>query len=257
MTKIIVAREGSIAHVTLNRPDRHNALNLAMWRELASIFEGLDSEAGIRVVILGGAGKSFCAGADITEFGASRSAPEDVDAYQEAVDTCINAITAISKPTIAAVTGYCLGGGCGLATACDFRLADQTAQFGVPAAKLSIVYGIRETENLLALVGLATAKRILFKAERLDAAAAQAAGLVDEVAGEVTTLADAWATAFSSLAPLSIAGAKYLLNNLAKSGGGVDPGLAQAFMRKASLSEDYAEGKLAFAEKRAPRFKGV
>jgi len=256
MNDIKVTREGHIARVTLNRPKQNNAMSLAMWLELASIFENLGKDLKVRSIILEGSGKSFCAGADISEFAKLRSAPQDVDVYQRAVDDCIDAIADTPKPTIAAVSGYCLGGGCGLATACDFRLGDKTAEFGVPAAKLSIVYGTTETQNLLALVGLAQAKRILFMAERLDANKAREIGLVDEIADDVAQLAGKWAAAMAQLAPLTIAGAKYLLNGFAKTDGDLDPAKTEALIKQASLSEDYAEGRLAYAEKRNPQFKG-
>ena len=256
MDEIIVTRKGPIARVTLNRPKQNNAVSLAMWHELASIFYKLGKQDDTRVVILTGAGTSFCAGADINEFGKMRSDPKDVEDYSIAVDECIMAISDIPKPTIAAVSGYCLGGGCGLACACDFRLADNTAQFGVPAAKLSIIYDPKETQNLLALVGLANAKRILFMAERLNADEAHKMGLIDEIADDVSQLADDWAATMAQLAPLTIAGAKYLLNSFAKTDGGLDPVKAETLMKQASLSEDYAEGRLAYAEKRTPQFKG-
>lgn len=255
MDRINVTHNGPIALVTLNRPKQNNAMSLAMWQGLATIFAELKNEPDTRVVILHGAGTSFCAGADISEFGKLRSSPENLGVYQRAVDDCIEAITSINKPTIAAITGYCLGGGCGLATACDFRLGDKSAQFGIPAAKLSIVYGTSETENLLSVVGLPNAKRILFMAERMDVDQAREMGLVDEIADDVMALANQWATTMSELAPLSIAGAKSLLNAFAKGDRGLSEADTSALIRHASLSEDYAEGRAAYAEKRAPIFK--
>lgn len=257
MNQIETTHSGSIARVTLNRPGQHNAISLAMWLELAAIFTALDKDTDTRVIILEGAGKSFCAGADISEFGEARSTQQTVDIYQRAVDDCIEAISNVSKPTIAVVRGYCLGGGCGLATACDFRLADATTQIGIPAAKLSIVYGLRETQNVLALVGLANAKRILFMAERFDAHQAHSMGLVNEIADDASQLADEWADNMSKLAPLTIAGAKSMLNGFAMGEGKLDVAKAAKIIHQASLSKDYAEGRKAYSEKRAPEFKGT
>jgi len=257
MSALKVAIDDQVARITINRPAQNNPVSLAMWRELGTIFAALGEDRECRAVILAGEGASFSAGADVTEFSEVRSGREQVIAYQRAVDDCIDQITDIAKPTIAMVRGYCLGGGCGLAMACDFRLADETAQFAIPAAKLSIVYGTRETQNLLALVGLANAKRILFMGERFDVVRAHEIGLVDEIADDVADLAGQWARTMAALAPLSIAGAKTLLNTMAKDPCGFDPEAANEIVHRASLSEDYAEGRAAYAEKRAPKFKGA
>jgi len=173
---LVVALQDSVATVTLNRPRVRNAVTLAMWNGLAELFHRFAADDAVRAVILTGAGEHFCAGADISEFATVRNSAESGHAYDRAVDICSDAILHIEKPTIAAIRGFCIGGGSGLALACDFRFAAPSAIFAITAAKLSIVYGMRETQNLLALVGLSNAKKILFSAERFDTAEASRIG---------------------------------------------------------------------------------
>jgi enoyl-CoA hydratase/carnithine racemase len=254
MPDIDVRVDHAIATVTLDRSTQRNAMTLAMWRELARLFGELGRDGAVRVIMLTGAGGHFSVGADITEFDALRADAAQSAAYEQAVDACSDAIAAAPKPTIAVVDGYCLGGGCHLAMACDFRFAGDLTVFGIPAARLSIVYGLRSTRRLLALVGLANAKRVLFAGERFGAAEALRIGLADVVADHAIRAADEFAATLVDNAPLSIAGAKLMLDGLAM--GTLDPAAAQAAIDRAAQSEDYAEGRRAFAEKRRPAFRG-
>lgn len=279
--KIKVWISDQIAVVTLNRPKSRNAMTYAMWLAIPTILAALDRNPEVRAVLLTGADKDFCAGADIAEFEKVRSDVEQATAYEVAVDACCDAITKLSKPTIAVLRGYCLGGGAHLAMSCDFRFAAADAIFGIPAARLSIIYGVKGTRKLLSLVGVSEAKMILYSAQRFDAAKALRIGFVDRIAGlptEKTTrsiwewligakvrpaqigdpMADARAFAFSltANAPLSIAGAKYLLNGMAGSTSGLDLGRAEALIAAAAGSDDYLEGREAFAARREPKFVG-
>lgn len=231
-------------------------MTLAMWREIASIFSELGARSDARAIILRGAGGNFSVGADISEFSKVRATSEQSVAYEVAVDASSEAMVAAPKPVIAVVEGYCLGGGCHLAMACDFRFVQTSATLGIPAAKLSIVYGIRSTQRLLALVGLTNAKRILFSAERIDAAHAAQIGLADRIADDPMTAAKSFAASIAANAPLSVAGAKLILNGLSAGPGALDERAAQALIDRASSSADYREGRQAFADKRAPRFQG-
>jgi enoyl-CoA hydratase/carnithine racemase len=255
---ILVATDASVAVVSLNRPARRNAVTLEMWRELGSLFARLGEDPGVRVIVLRGSGDHFCAGADIGEFDVARRDAAGAIAYERDVDGCTQALMAVPKPTLAAVAGFCLGGGCALAMACDFRLADASARFGIPAARLGIVYGTLDSRNLLALVGLARAKEILFGGGRFDAAAALAMGFVDRVVeSPVEQAAIDWARELAQIAPLSIAGAKLILHALAA---GEVEGRAEeidAAITRAAESKDYQEGVRAFLEKRHPVFRGV
>ena len=172
------------------------------------------------------------------------------------MDASSDAIQSAKKPTIAVLRGYCLGGGCHLSMACDFRFADRTAQIGIPAARLSIIYGVRSTQRLLSLVGVSAAKRVLFSAERFDAETGLKNGFVDDVSDHAMTSALSFAQTMAANAPLSIAGAKYILNGLVMGLGSLDAHVAHKLVDEASNSYDYAEGRNAFAEKRPPKFEG-
>ena len=206
--------------------------------------------------MLAGAGDDFSVGADVKEFASVRGSATAATDYEIAVDACADAIAAAPQPTFAVINGYCLGGGCHMALACDFRIAHVGASIGIPAARLSIVYGVRSTQRLLALVGLVEAKRILYGAQRYDAGTALAIGLVDASVRSPNEEAARLAAELAAVAPLSIAGAKTILTGLSMGPGVLDPGLAQAAIDMAADSADYREGRQAFAQKRAPRFKG-
>jgi len=242
--------------VTLNRPAERNAMTLSMWEGIADIFFRLGQDSNVRAIILTGAGKNFSVGADVSEFSKVRSDAVQSKAYEVAVDASSDAIAGAPKPVIAVLEGYCLGGGCHLSMACDFRYAHTDTSIGIPAAKLSIVYGVRSTQRLLALVGLTNAKRILYSAERFSANDAARMGLIDHVSGDPMAAARALAADIARLAPLSVEGAKKILTGLSMGAGALDLKGADSFIDMASASEDYEEGRRAFAEKRPPGFRG-
>lgn len=268
-----------IAVVSLNRPGNRNAMTYGMWKAFPAIMGSLARNQKVRAIILTGAGDDFCSGADIPEFERVRGDAAQSIEYEVAVDACCDAIANIGKPTIAVLRGYCLGGGAHLAMSCDFRYASAGAIFGIPAARLSIIYGVRGTRKLLSLVGLPVAKKILFGAQRFAADEALRIGFVDHVSGtsakpagwwqrlrgaEVTaptpadpmTAARDFARSLAGNAPLSIAGAKALLNGMAMGTGALDLQHAERLIEAAAGSEDYREGRAAFGEKRAPGFQG-
>ena len=246
-----------IVGVILNRPSVRNAVTLAMWRELAVVFASFASDPDVRGIALRGAGSDFSVGADISEFDKIRDDRHQSAAYELAVDACSGAIAALGKPVVAVISGYCLGGGCHLALACDFRFGDRTAVIGIPAAKLSIVYGLHSVQRLLALVGISNAKRILYSADRYSSEQAATMGLIDELYEDPGLAAEDFLRRLSANAPLSIAGAKYMLNGLSMGDGGLDPAAAQRVIDEASDSEDFKDGRRAFAEKRSPHFRGL
>lgn len=256
MEEIGIERRDGVVRVILNRPAVRNAVTLAMWRELAEIFSSFAGDREVRAVVLRGAGRDFSVGADISEFEKIRDDRHQSAAYEVAVDACSGAIAALRKPVVAAISGYCLGGGCHLALACDFRFADRTAMLGIPAARLSIIYGVNSVQRLLALTGVSNAKRILYSADRYPAEQAVSMGLVDELHEDVGLAAEKFLQHLAANAPLSIAGAKYMLNGLSMGPGSLDVAAAQRLIDEASDSEDFKEGRRAFAEKRPPRFRG-
>ncbi|MBN8990417.1 MAG: enoyl-CoA hydratase/isomerase family protein [Rhizobiales bacterium] len=256
MKDISVAKRDGIARVVLNRPSVRNAVTLAMWRELSGIFSRLADEQDVRAVVLKGEGTDFSVGADIAEFDTIRDDRQKSADYEVAVDACSGAIAALGKPVVAAISGYCLGGGCHLALACDFRFGDRTAKMGIPSAKLSIVYGVHSVQRLLALTGVANARRILYSGDRYPAEQAISMGLIDEIHDDAVLAAEGFLQRLASNAPLSIAGAKYMLNGLSMGAGALDVTAAQRLIDAASDSEDFREGRRAFAEKRSPQFRG-
>jgi enoyl-CoA hydratase/carnithine racemase len=256
MPDILVTRRDSVGVVSLNRPQVRNAVTLRMWRELASLFSTLANDEAVRAIVLTSSGADFCVGADVSEFDTIRENRNQSAEYEVSVDACSAAIANVSKPVVAAIAGYCLGGGCHLALACDFRFADHSAKLGIPSAKLSIVYGVNSVKRLLATVGIANAKRMLYSEERFEAARAQSMGLVDEICDDAVSAALAFAGTLAGNAPLSIAGAKFMLNGLSMGEGALDVAAAQRMIDFAADSEDFREGRGAFAEKRAPRFRG-
>jgi enoyl-CoA hydratase/carnithine racemase len=248
-----VSVEGTTALVTLNRPSARNAVTLAMWKEIARIFHAFGSNNGVRAILLTGAGSNFSVGADVSEFSDVRGDAGASAEYETWVDAASGAIATVPQPVIAVMEGYCIGGGCHLALACDFRYGHPSVSIGIPAAKLSIVYSVQSTRRLLAIVGLTQAKKLLLGAERMASDEAHRIGLLDRVANQPDVEARRFAQSLAALAPLSIGGAKYILNDLCA--GGSAP-KAQAIIDHVSNSNDYSEARLAFSEKRPTLFTG-
>lgn len=256
MSDVDVKIYRAVATVTLNRSAQRNALTYAMWKSAAQVFARLSSDKQVRAILLMGAGGNFSVGADISEFGQVRATAQQAAQYEVAVDAASEAIADCPKPTIAVLEGYCLGGGCHLAMACDFRIASRSVTFGIPAAKLSIIYGVRSTQRLLALVGLSAAKRILYTAQRFAADEALEMGFADELDDNPKARARDVASQMVPNAPLSISGAKSILTGLSMGIGALDLDSAQSTIDQAADSHDYTEGRKAFLEKRPPKFRG-
>ncbi len=258
MSEIVVSRpRPAVAIVTISRPARRNACDRAAWRDLASNFRALGREKELRLVILTGAGGHFCAGADISEFPRLRADSASGAAYEREVEAAYEALRALPQPAVAAIAGFCVGGGCALALGCDFRVLHSGARFGIPAARLGTMYSIAECRLLLEVVGLAHAKRILYGGELFDAAAALRMGFGDAVVeGDVVEQAMAFANAIIANAPLTIRGSKAVLQALADGEAEDRRNELEALIRQALDSEDYREGAAAFLEKRPPIFKG-
>lgn len=247
----------AVAVVTIDRPARRNALNLTAWRDLAGHFRALAAMREVRLVVLTGAAGHFCAGADISEFAEARADSAGGAAYERDVAACYEAIRALPQPSIAAIAGSCVGGGCAIALCCDFRLIHRGARFGIPATKLGTIYTIEECRFLFSIVGLANAKRILYGSELFGAAEAREMGFADAVVdGEVVDSAIGFGAPMMANAPLAIAGTKRILRALA--GGDVErhrPDI-EALIEQALDSADYREGAAAFLQKRPANFMG-
>lgn len=254
MTDILINREKGVAIVTINRPEKRNSVTYKMWQEFADVFDNLSADKSVRAVMLTGAGDDFSVGADVSEFDEVRENHEKAKAYEYAVDKGCTAIMQCTKPVIAVQFGYTLGGGAHLAMSTDFRYAHSRSKFGIPAANLSIVYGVQATRKLLALVGLSEAKRILYSGEHFDAAHAKQVGFVDHVSEAPLEAAHQLARTLAKKAPLTQSGAKYILNSTILRE--FDAAKADNLIDIAAASIDYEEGRAAFSEKRRPVFRG-
>jgi enoyl-CoA hydratase/carnithine racemase len=256
---ILVQQDGPIATVILNRPRVRNAINLAMWREIARLTEAVGQDDAVRAVVYRGAGtEAFASGADISEFPKSRKDPETAQRYNETTAAAYAAVRECAKPTVALIHGFCMGGAVGLAMACDLRFAAEGARFGIPAARLSIVYPPEAIAQLVDLVGPAYAKDILFSARTVSDREALAIGLIQRLvpAPELERTTYDYLRLVADNAPLSVRGSKATIQ--AYRSGFDEPSRARlrTLSLEAAASEDYREGTRAFLEKRRPTFQG-
>ncbi|GLK80572.1 enoyl-CoA hydratase/isomerase family protein [Methylopila turkensis] len=252
---VTVTKAGAVATLAVNRPAKKNAIDEATWRALPRAAAALAADPDVAVVVVRGAGGVFSAGADIAEFVALASADEARRrAYADAVRDGEEALAAIPQPTIAAIEGPCVGGGCQLALACDIRIAAEGARFGVTPAKLGIVYPVASTRRLVAAVGPARAKELIFTGKLIGAEEALAIGLVGRVvpAAELDGSVAALAAPLAANSRYSLVAAKRAIDALAAP----DPDLdaLDLLWRGGFSGEDLKEGAAAFLEKRAPLF---
>lgn len=253
---LLVERKGGIATLTLNRPQSHNAINMGMYQALPDIVAGLDKDPEVKVVVVRGAGeKSFASGADITEFERERGSAAAARNYNEKVAAAERAIEGLSKPTIAMIHGYCIGGGAGLALACDIRFADRAAKFAITPAKLGLVYSLESTKRMVDLVGPSRAKWILFSGLQIPADRAYELGLFDEVTDTdaLEELTYGFAETVCSRAQFSVRAGKVMVDKVVA--GQVRDDEATTDLRNSSFdTEDFTEGVQAFMSKRSPNF---
>lgn len=256
---LIARTEGAIARVIFNNPAKHNAVSLEMWERLDSLLAGFADDAGIRVLVIAGAGgKAFVSGADISKFESERATRAAADAYNEAAQAAYARLYHFPKPTIAGIEGYCIGGGVNLAVCCDLRYCTEGSQFGIPAAKLGLGYGHAGLKKLIDVVGPARAMEMFYTARRFTAAEAYEMGLVNAVVGdgELDAHIDDVTGRIGENAPLTIAAIKAASRALADNPENRDLAKLDEMVQACFDSEDYVEGRSAFMEKRKPQFKG-
>lgn len=254
---ILFEKKNSIAYVTVSRPDKLNALNMATMEELRTAFHEIKNDAGVRVVILTGAGqKAFIAGADIGEL--AKHDAVSAKEYTHRGQSVLNLIENLGKPVIACINGFALGGGCEVALACTMRLASDTAKLGQPEVKLGIIPGYGGSQRLPRLVGKGIAMQLLLTGEMITAQEAHRIGLLNEVTtpAELIPRAEAIAQKIIANGPLAV---QYTMEAVNK---GMETPLAEGLYIEAALfgmacaTEDQREGTKAFLEKRPAQFKG-
>ena len=257
--KMLADLSDGVGRITFNQPEKRNAMSVEMWDGLTAILDAWADDPAVRVVVLTGAGdKAFVSGADISQFAKNRSNAEAQKEYDKLTSAGRRKLAAFSKPVIARIGGFCLGGGLGIAMQADLRIASESSAFGIPAAKLGIAYGFDMVSRLNSLVGHAHARMLLFTGERIDAAEAGRIGLVNRVVldADLATAVNKLARTIAGNAPLSITGMKFILAQTQKDPAERDMDAVRAAIGACFDSADYTEGRTAFMEKRKPAFTG-
>lgn len=246
----------SVAVIRLNRPQKRNALNYEMWTLIGTLLRQCEQDDRIRVILFSGVDETaFSAGADISEFASVQPSREKARRYNLNIMETERAIMNCLKPTIAMIHGPCVGGGCEIALACDFRFASDTGVFGITPAKLGIVYNLPGTKNLVELVGPSRAKDILYTGRLLDAAEAYQFGLIDRLypSQELEQKTFEYARILCSNAPNSIYGAKRIIQAI-QNGETEDTEEVAEIVTDSFTSTYFLEGIQAFMGKRKPDF---
>lgn len=239
--------EGGVATVTIANSAKRNAMTAAMWRELPVLLAELARDRDVRALVLTGAGDHFCAGADIGELASINAAGEaNLSSRAEA------ALAAFPRPTIAAIRGFCVGGGWQLAGACDVRFADPAARFAITPAKIGIVYPVSAIRRLVTLVGPATAKYLLYSADLISADHALRLGFLQEVPGDLDARVRGYLDTLLSRSQFSHEAAKEIIDGFVD--GTITPGRLAEWQEASLAGPDAAEGVAAFLERRPPVF---
>ena len=258
--QILLERDGHVARVTINRPEHRNALSFAAWQSLAAAFDNLAADRDVRVVVLTGAGeRAFCAGADISEFAEKRSTAQQVEVYDAAFSRAFQVIRDFDRPLIARVCGSAFGGGFELMQLCDLQIVTARSRFAMTPARLGLGYGLDDVQLLVDRIGPRVAREMLLTARPFDALEAKRLGFVTRVVPDeedLDTAVDATAAAIAANAPLSVRAIKVAIGEALKPPADRDRDRCKALAAACDRSEDYREGQRAFAERRAPDFRG-
>lgn len=255
---MIARTDGAVGWMIFNNEARRNAVRLDMWQAIPGILAQFEADPAVRVIALTGAGsRAFVSGADISQFAEQRSDEAQTASYDRISAAATKAIKDVRKPTVAVIRGYCIGGGLGIAAACDLRWATERSTFGVPAGRLGLGYAHQGVKTLLDIVGPAYTKEIFYTARQFTAAEAQVMGFVNRVVPEegFDARVEAELATIAGNAPLTLAALKLTVGELLRGHAG-DLGRADAAVAACFRSADYTEGRTAFMEKRPPVFQG-
>src|SRR6267142_6097858 len=256
--KLLLQKDGPIGWIIFNQPEKRNAVSLEMWQRMPDYVQELADDDAIRVVVLRGAGdQAFVAGADISQFKERRRNMADQEEYARISSKGQDSLGTLTKPLLAMIHGYCVGGGVGIAIGCDMRLASDEARFGIPAARLGLGYHYKGMEKLMKLVGPAYTKEIFFTA-RTDFSSQDALrmGLVNQVIpkAELESFTRNYALTMAQNAPLTLRSAKANVEQLLRPPEQRDLAMLEKMITDCFNSQDYQEGVTAFSEKRRPQF---
>jgi enoyl-CoA hydratase len=256
--QLVARKEGAIGWIVISNPAKRNALSFEMWCDFPKLLQEFADDAEIRLVVLTGEGEHFAAGADISQFGEKRSQGEALKQYNETLKHSTSALLDFPKPLVAKVRGACVGGGLALALDCDLRFCSDDAVFLMPAGKLGLGYEFGGIERMMQMIGLSNACDLFFSARKLSAAQAKEMGVVNQVfpRQEFEHGFAEYCAQIVANAPMTLAAAKFAMRQVARLIGERDMAKVQALYDACFSSQDYAEGRAAFLEKRAPRFVG-
>ncbi len=257
--RVLVHLEGGALHISFNNLARHNALSVDMWGAVPALLAQAAVDERVRLVVFSGAGeKAFVSGADISQFEDQRAAKEAVKHYEALAEEALMSIYRFTKPTLACIRGWCIGGGVNVAISCDIRIAASDAVFAIPAARLGLGYRYSALKNLVDLIGVGPAKDLFFTARRIDATEAHCLGLITRMApmAELPALLAEYTGSIGENAPLTMHAAKQIIGEILKPSPELDEARCRELILACFESEDYAEGRRAFMEKRKPQFKG-
>lgn len=258
--KLLMKKEPPLGWIIFNQPEKRNAVSQEMWQLMPDYVQELSDDRDIRVVILRGAGdQAFVAGADISQFKERRRNMADEQEYSKISSRGQQSLATLDKPLLAMINGYCIGGGVGIALACDLRISADDARYGIPAARLGLGYHYSGIEKLINLIGPSYTKEIFFSA-RTDFSAQDALrmGLVNQVVAkeELEAFTRDYAQTMARNAPLTLRSAKASVDQLQKPAEQRDLAMLEGMIAACFNSQDYQEGVRAFSEKRRPQFRG-